>query len=86
MGGGVLLGLLTCNHGVQPSAIPGTNPRNPIQFFRDFRNPRCGERSFCKGAHSCSCGEVTVETYCAVRPPSITNSDPVTNEASSEAR
>jgi len=86
MGVGVLSGLSARNHRIQPSAIPGNNPRNPIQFLEILETLGAELRSFCKGAHSCSCGEVTVETYCAVRPPSITNSDPVTNEASSEAR
>ena len=76
---------------------PVTPESNPLRFletkseissnFLEILETLSAElRSFYKGAHSCSCGEVTVETYCAVRPPSITNSDPVTNEASSEAR
>ena len=61
-------------------------PEIPSNFLEILETLGAELRLFCKGAHSCSCGEVTVETYCAVRPPSITNSDPVTNEASSEAR
>ena len=33
-----------------------------------------------------SCASSTVAAYCAVKPPSITSSLPVMNEASSEAR
>ena len=66
--------------------FPEINPEIPSNFLEILETLGAELRSFCKGAHSCSCGEVTVETYCAVRPPSITNSDPVTNEASSEAR
>jgi hypothetical protein len=50
-----------------------------------FEMSMCGSPIFCE-----FCAEVgataRLSAYCAMKPPSITNSVPVMNEASSEAR